>query len=364
MTSSQQAPSRRFSAVARALGLFWIVMLVGAGAGAGALQWLGPPPQPHAMREATPSTAALAPVAAPSVPAAPAALPSVPAAPAALPSGSGPARSGPWPGPPIPRSAAGQIAPHPDQTAVTANPPPMLAYASAFDLSDPHPRVALVVTGLGLSAAASRQAIADLPPEVALAFSPYGADLAPLIADARAHDHEILASIPMEPAGYPLDDPGPHALLTGASPAGNARNLAWALSQVTDAVGAIGALDAMRGERYAAIGPDFATLQTSLAARGLLYIDPRPGAGAPTLVPGRDVDLVVDDPPSREDIAAHLAALERLARDHGSALGFAGPVRPVTVEQIKAWAAGLVARGIALAPVTALLPPAKSGNPR
>ena len=92
--------------------------------------------------------------------------------------------------------------------------------------------------------------------------------------------------------------------------------------------------------------------------RGLLYIDPRPGrtsalpaAGAPS----RSVDLVVDDPPARAEIEAKLAALERLARERGSSLGLAGPLRPVTIERIAAWAKGLEERGLVLAPVSALM---------
>ncbi len=39
-----------------------------------------------------------------------------------------------------------------------------------------------------------------------------------LLAAARLAEHEYLLSIPMEPQGFPLNDPGPQALMTSASP--------------------------------------------------------------------------------------------------------------------------------------------------
>ena len=69
---------------------------------------------------------------------------------------------------------------------------------------------------------------------------------------------------------------------------------------------------------------------------------------------------MVDEPPQRAAIDARLAALEQQARDGKPAVGLAGPLRPVTVDRIAAWARGLDGRGIALVPVTALLPRAPS----
>jgi polysaccharide deacetylase 2 family uncharacterized protein YibQ len=45
----------------------------------------------------------------------------------------------------------------------------------------------------------------------------------------------------------------------------------------------------------------------------------------------------------------------QVARQKGSALGFAGAVRPVTIDRLAAWANGLPADGLALTPVSALV---------
>jgi polysaccharide deacetylase 2 family uncharacterized protein YibQ len=79
------------------------------------------------------------------------------------------------------------------------------------------------------------------------------------------------------------------------------------------------------------------------------------------------VDLVIDDPADRDVadrdmINAKLTELEQLARDAGSAMGLVMRPTPVAVARMAAWSNGLSARGLALAPVSALvLPP--SGAP-
>ena len=215
--------------------------------------------------------------------------------------------------------------------------------------------VAMLVVGLGQSEADSQAAMAALPGAVSLGFSPYSSNPDPLLAASRDHGHEYLVTLPMESQGYPLNDSGPHALLTGAESGANARNLEWVLSRMQGEVGLTGASDGLRGERYALATTLFGDMLNQLTARGLLYVDPRPGAKA---APGTvTVTMVVDDPPDRASIDAKLSQLEQRARDGETVLGLAGPLRPVMVERIAAWARGLDARGVALVPVSALVSP-------
>jgi len=231
---------------------------------------------------------------------------------------------------------------------------PMQMYAAPFDPADKRPRIGLLFDGFGLAQDDSRDAINTLPPGVTLAFSPYSAQPDALLAAARARGHEYLLSIPMESQGYPLNDAGDHSLLTGADPEANAKNLTWVLGRIEGYVGATGALDGLRGERFAEATASFSGVRLVLLARGLFYVDPRPRA--PSSPGMRAVDLVVDEPATRGDIDDKLARLEAIAREHGSALGLAGPLRPVTVVHVAAWARGLDTRGLALAPVSALVP--------
>jgi polysaccharide deacetylase 2 family uncharacterized protein YibQ len=122
-------------------------------------------------------------------------------------------------------------------------------------------------------------------------------------------------------------------------------------------VGVTNALSGLRGDRFANSSA-FSMVAQALVARGLLYLD---AGTAPheTTVPmpaalARHADLTVDSDPDAPDIEARLARLEQIAMTQGSALGIAGPLRPVTIERLRAWSRDLAARGITLVPVSAL----------
>lgn len=240
---------------------------------------------------------------------------------------------------------------------------PMQAYARPFDRTDARPRIAIVMDGIGLSDADSRTAIATLPPAMDLAFSAYTDAPNPLADLARQSGHELLLSLPMEPEGYPLNDEGPRALLTGAAPADNARNLEWTLTRLEGYAGVTGASDGMQGERFTGLAEPFGDVARDLARRGLFYMDARAGAPATPGLAGRSVDVLLDQSPARAAIEAQLAKLERMARDKGSALGLAGPPHPVVIETIAAWARALESRGVVLAPASALSHAADAAPP-
>nr|WP_314075976.1 divergent polysaccharide deacetylase family protein [uncultured Roseococcus sp.] len=318
----------------RWLGLFWVLVLLVFGGGAWRLAVLGPPDGP--------------PVAAAEPPA-----PLDPAPPLTL----GPLQAR------LPPVLQRYIDPNLIEASPVGLLPkiggdgqmPLRAYARDFPANETRPRVALIVGGIGLSNALSEEAIDTLPRTVALAFSPYAARAEPLIERARGRGFETLLALPMEPAGFPLHDPGNRALMTTLPWTANAERLDWLLARYPGHVGGVGALGAMRGERFASLADPFSRLQIALADRGLLYIDPRPGAGDPQRAWGRAVDVVVDDPPQRVEIDARLAELERVARARGAALGYLGEITPVALERLSAWAAGIETRSVVLAPVTAVM---------
>ncbi|MFN7308964.1 MAG: divergent polysaccharide deacetylase family protein, partial [Alphaproteobacteria bacterium] len=241
------------------------------------------------------------------------------------------------------------------------------AYAGQFERQDTRPRVSIVVADVGISNAQTEDAIRRLPPAVTLAISPYAPRAAQVAERLRAKGVETLIGLPLEPAGYPLNDPGNRALLTGRSAAENMANLEWVLSRFSGYVGAIGVVGGMRGERFAAMEQSFLALQESLRNRGLLFVDARPGAAPPARAWGRSVDVVLDEPATRAEIERRLGELEAIAKARGSALGLAHAATPVLVDRLVAWASGLDGRGMVLAPVTAIIrrpPEGGEGRPQ
>jgi len=270
--------------------------------------------------------------------------------------------------PPISRSGALAVAPDPALVQKTPDGPlPVIApdgrrawqvYARPFDTADKRPRVAILLAGLGTSDAATEAAIQGLPGAVTLAFWPYSERLDYWIRLARAAGHEVLLNLPMEPENYPTFDPGPKTLLTSLSPQQNVERLEWALSRVT---GYVGVADYM-GSRFTASRRDLEPVLETLNRRGLVFVDSRATTrslapeiayvmGLPWAANSRFLD---DAQVSRAAIDGKLRELEQIARSSKRALGIGAPY-PVTLERINAWAITLAEKGIALAPVTAIL---------
>lgn len=325
----------------RALYAVWALLLLTIGGGFGVLAALGPLPEPVAIVLPAPVVAAVTP----------------PSGPQDLPTETINAVSRPLPIPPGADPALLEAGPHgPLPRIGPAGRSSIRAYGRAFDRADPRPRIALIIGGLGVNAAVTGEALRRLPPTVTLAFSPYLPPSAVALAEtARSKGHELLVALPLEPTNYPLNNPGERAMLTGLTPGENADRLAWALSRFGAYVGVIGALGPMRGERFANLPERMNTLQEALQGRGLLYVDPRPGARNPERVWGRAIDLVLDEPATRGEIALKLEAMERLARERQTAVAYAGEASPVLVDRVAAWAGSAESRGFALAPISALI---------
>jgi polysaccharide deacetylase 2 family uncharacterized protein YibQ len=215
------------------------------------------------------------------------------------------------------------------------------------------PRVALLVGGIGLSLTDSTAAIDRLPPAVSLAVMPGSGNLGRILPMLRARKHEFLLSVPMEPLGFPLDDPdSATALTTSLSDGENAARLSSILGSAAGYVGLTNILGPLKGERLMSAPDLFGAVQKEAAERGLFFVE----AGTRTLsMKGRLADVVLDDDPvNRETLDARLDRLTHIALDKGSAVGIIALPRSVTLDRATAWTKMLGAKGVELVPVSAL----------
>ena len=224
------------------------------------------------------------------------------------------------------------------------------------------PAIAIVVSGLGIGAAKTTDAIMKLPPAVTLAFTPYGADPTKLVERARGLGHEILLQIPLEPFDYPDNDPGPQTLLTTLSVEQNQDRLLWLLSRFQGYVG----LSNFMGARFLPNEASMQPLMREAAKRGLAYFDDgaavRSLAGQMALaqaIPFAKADSTIDVVPNAGEIDRALAQLEATARQRGFAVGVASAL-PLSIERLNAWAKAVEARGILLVPLTTVMTKSKS----
>lgn len=258
-------------------------------------------------------------------------------------------------------SADPAVSPTSLQAARTPEPAPNPAASEAFSdnartFSNPdgRPVIALVIGGLGTSARQSITAIDDLPSGVTLAFIP---DASPtLLRRARDTGHEILVEIPMEADEIGRARPHAQSLLAGAAAETNAARLANLLRRKPGIYGVI----SNDGTKFATDTAASAALVDELMSRGLALVQHPTLTDAPfeaeadrAGLPFASATVNIDARADAEAIEAELFRLETLALEDGFAMG-TGFAYPLTVDMVAAWAERLDAKGIRLAPASAI----------
>lgn len=218
-------------------------------------------------------------------------------------------------------------------------------------------KIAIVVSGLGVSASATKAALDSLPAGVTLGFAPYAGDVGEWVAQARGRGHEVVLQVPMEPFDFPDSDPGPHTLRAGQDETANIRRLSWALSRFTGYAGVTNLL----GQRFLSDSSALSPALTFLHRRGLYFFDNgaaaqsvAPSVAAQIGIPAVQSHATIDAIQTALEIDRRLSELETQARTSGSAVGSAF-LYPVSIARIAAWAKGLQARGFVLVPVSAIV---------
>lgn len=234
---------------------------------------------------------------------------------------------------------------------------PSAVYSKGFELQKNKPIVSIVVGGLGMMKRTTMAAIEELPPEVTLSFVPYTPNLQTWIDLARAHGHEVLLEIPMEPFGYPETDPGPYTLLSSASSAENTRRLEWLLSRTSGYFGVTNYMGSKLTASENALAPVFRNLNR----RGLDFLyDGETRRSSLSNVAVKEglawstADRIIDIKQTTTAIDDQLLRLEAMAIQNGSAIG-KGFSWPVTIKQLRDWTGSLEAKGYQLAPVSAVI---------
>ncbi|MEM6902098.1 MAG: divergent polysaccharide deacetylase family protein, partial [Pseudomonadota bacterium] len=238
---------------------------------------------------------------------------------------------------------------------VFGNGRPHQVYARRVPIIDA-PRIALVMTDLGLDQTRTQVAIERLPADVSLAFHAYAPGLDDWIAAARNDGHESLLAVPMEPIDYPLSDPGPNALLVDNTAEENLTELYKSLGAAEGYVGVTNFMGSALMADFTAIAP----VMRELGDRGLLFIDDNtainsvaPEVSARFPMPFARANRIIDSLPTPADIDEQLAGLEALAKINGAAIGFMQSY-PITLQRLEEWLPLLNSRGIDLVPVSAV----------
>jgi len=216
------------------------------------------------------------------------------------------------------------------------------------------PLIAIVIDDVGLDRPNSKRAW-ELPGPLTMSFLPYAKDLREQAKAARAHGHELMLHLPMEPSGRA--DPGPNALLVTLTDAELKQRVATALDSFDGYVG----VNNHMGSRFTSFKPGMETVLRQLKARGLLFLDSRttPQSIGDQVaqelgVPSVARHVFLDDDESIDAVRRRLAEAEAVARRQGFVVAIGHP-HPATVQALGEWLPGITAKGYVLAPSSAVL---------
>lgn len=233
---------------------------------------------------------------------------------------------------------------------------PWQIYARPASGDEEGPRAAIMVTGLGLSRAATIAAIRKLPPEVSLAFVPYAKDLGDWLVRSRLAGHEVFVMLPMESARFPVYDAGPLALSSSLQVAENITRLNAVLSSFTGYVGVISSMGSKFGNAEGQLKP----VLEEIKKRGLMFVDggviarsPATRIAAEAKLPNARVNAILDNPPEPGSVGKKLRQFENIVKR--TSFGIASlQAYPSSIESVAIWLATLQEKKITLVPVSAI----------
>ena len=231
-----------------------------------------------------------------------------------------------------------------------------IEYSRNFKQSDRKPRIAIVISNLGLSSTYTAAALKMMPKNVTFSFSHIAPKLKNWVRQARQQGNEVLIDLPMEPVDFPENDPGPDTLLTSLSEVENLNRLERIMMKAGGFVGLLGT----HGNKFLLNSESLLPMLKSIKNRGLLYVDNRstsrslgPELASSIQLPRAFNNSFIDKIPSKKHIRNKLKELEKIAEQKRFSVAIAQPL-PISLELLERWINGLKAKGIALAPISAI----------
>lgn len=228
-------------------------------------------------------------------------------------------------------------------------------YAAPFDAAEGMAKIVIIIDDLGLSRRRS-EAIVALDGPLTLAYLPYAPGLDGQTVAARGAGHELLIHTPMEPMSDTAD-PGPLALLESMS----GRDMDAALEDMFGSFEGYIGINNHMGSRLTQNTKAMARVMKALRKRGLIFVDSRTAGGSVAAEQAQlhglryaTRDVFLDHEETPEFVRGALAKAEAIAKRDGVAIAIGHP-KDVTIEALEEWIPTLAAKGIVLAPVSAVL---------
>jgi len=231
--------------------------------------------------------------------------------------------------------------------------PVRIVWATA---SDDGAQLAVVIDDMGRNLGLEREFL-DLPFPITPSLLPYLGHTQSIADLARSRGREFLLHLPLQPQGYPAQNPGEGAILVGMKEAEVRERVRALLRAVPGASG----VNNHMGSRLTELGEPMAWVLEEVRAEGLFFLD--------SVTTGHTVgwelartlnmgwarrDIFLDNVQTVEAVGAQLDKAIRLAKEQGYAVAIGHPHR-TTLDALTAWAPKFKAAGVQVVPLRRLI---------
>ncbi len=219
------------------------------------------------------------------------------------------------------------------------------------------PKIAIIVTGLGLSQSTTEQAL-KLPAYISFSFSPYAANLKGWAVKASEGGREILLDIPMEPHDYPYSDPGPYGLISSQTSEQNNKRLKELIDLLEADIGFVSSYEEKFSQFPFAMGEVLKVLKEKdlIMVLGSISVNKPIIDEAESLgVSFKAVDRWLDKDLSPEKMDEVLRSLTELAKEHKKIILLTRPY-PISITRLQDWISTLPQGQVELVPISKILP--------
>jgi polysaccharide deacetylase 2 family uncharacterized protein YibQ len=217
-------------------------------------------------------------------------------------------------------------------------------------------KIVILIDNLGLSKSITLDAL-KLPTNITLGFSPYANNLQEWLEHAAYQGFEVMINLPMQPTDYPIDDPGPYALLHNLSGYENLKRLNWVLNRTDKAVGLYSSEGEIYSNSRANMTPVFEKLKEMRQI--FLYGGDRNAKVLRNIADNMQLEyannsLIIDKILQSQEIKSNFYKLESIAQIRGSAVGIMRAY-PMNIKLLKEWMANLQAnKNLIVVPISNL----------
>ena len=216
-------------------------------------------------------------------------------------------------------------------------------------------KIVIIIDDMGMDKKHTREAMALTAP-VTFSWLPYATNVQPLINESRAAGHETIVHVPMEPENGSIDA-GPTVLKKSMSPTELSAMLDTNFSAFTGYVG----FNNHMGSKLTQDSEAMQLVMADAAQRGILFVDSRTApesvadqTAAVFGMPHVTRDVFLDHAEDMQSVKAALARMEAVAKHQGYAVGIGHP-KDITLAALREWLPTLAAKGLELAPVSAVV---------